>query len=261
MVTTLVLFNETRKGLLIAWSYKFNTFTMLFRNSFFFVFISLLMGGGRLDQESLAPRLLGFLVWWYAAIGISQMGWALMEEAQTGTLEQMYMASVPTEIILLGRSFAALVLATAMILMIGTGLAPALDIRIPMRWEALPVFGLTMVGLFGFGFVMAGATIVFKQVQQLANLAEQLLLYLGGALLPVHNLPGWLEAFSRTLPTTQGIIVLRNVVLDGGSLASTWGDGSLMWLMLHSMLYFVIGWLGFKWLERIARKQGTLGQY
>ena len=257
----LVTLNETHKGLLILWSYKFNSLMMLFRLSVLFVVISLFVGKGQLDQGALAPTLLGYLVWFYAAIAVSNMSWNLMEEAQAGTLEQMYMSPAPTSVMVVGRCISSVVSSTLMVLLIGTGLAVALGVRIPMNWEGLPVFAVTMVGLFGFGFMIAGATLVFKQVQQLANLADTFLLWLSGALLPVHFFPGWLEAFSRALPTTQGIIVLRNVVLDGQSLSSALADGSLAWLVLNSALYFVFGWVIFKWCERIAKQRGSLGQY
>ena len=90
---------------------------------------------------------------------------------------------------------------------------------------------------------------------------QNALLFLNGAFLPVDRLPVWMEAFARTLPTTQGIIVLRRIVLDGASLAAVWQEGSLIWLVVHSAVYFVVGWFFFKWCEKKAREQGALGQY
>ena len=60
---------------------------------------------------------------------------------------------------------------------------------------------------------------------------------------------GWADfvgahaGIAKTLPSTQGIIVLRRVILDGQSLVAVWQDGSLGWLILHSALYFVGGLL------------------
>ena len=262
-MTTLALAmgGETRKGIQIIWSYRFNMAVMVARLSLTFVLMNLFTGRGRLDPELLAPTLIGYLVWFYAASGINTMGRNLMEEAQTGTLEQMYMTPAPTTIIVLGRALSSLATSTAMVLIIGMALALALGIRVPLRWEALPIFALTMIGLFGLGFAIAGATLVFKQVDQLTNLVDSILLFLSGALLPVHFLPGALEAFARTLPTTQGIIVIREVILEGRSLAYVWSDGGLPLLMIHSSLFLVVGWLTFKWCERIARGHGSLGQY
>lgn len=148
-----------------------------------------------------------------------------------------------------------------MIVFIAVGLALALGITIPLHLEGIPVFMLTMMRLFGLGFMVGGATLLLKQVTQLANFVENFLLYLSGALLPVHNLLDWLEAFAKMLPTTHGIIVLRKVVLEGQSLVSVWNDGPLGWLIVNTFAYLVIGILVFKWFERRAMNQGVLGQY
>jgi ABC-2 type transport system permease protein len=86
-------------------------------------------------------------------------------------------------------------------------------------------------------------------------------MFLNGSILPVENLPGWLEPVARVMPGTQGIIVLRCVTLEGLSLADTWTDGSLRWLVLHSVLFFAAGWAVYWVGERYARRRGTLGQY
>ena len=86
-------------------------------------------------------------------------------------------------------------------------------------------------------------------------------LFLNGALVPIDRFPVWLQAFAKLLPSTQGIIVLRNVLIEGRSLPEVWQDGSLVMLLVHSTVYFVGGWLVLKWCERIAKQQGTLGQY
>ena len=257
----LATLNEIHKGLLISSSYKFNTITMLVRLTFFFLGVSLVMGRGQLDAQTLAPTLLGFMIWFYAAIGITNMSVNLTEEAQTGTLEQVYMTTVNTGVIAIGRSLAALVVASSMVLLIATALMLIFKIGIPLRWEALPVFALTIFGLFGLGFMIGGATLVFKQVHQLANFAENVLLWLSGALLPVALFPDWLETLSKFLPATQGIIVLRKVVLEGSSLSTAWANGGLPLLILNSAAYFAVGWFVFRWSERISRGRGLMGQY
>ena len=259
--TALVIANEVHKGLLIYWSYKFNTVTMLVRLSFFFVGVSLVVGRGHLDAETLVSNLLGFIIWFYAAIGITNMSVNLTEESQAGTLEQVYMTTVNTGMIALGRSLATVVVSSFMVLLIATALTLIFGLDIPLRWEALPVFGLIMLGLFGLGFMNGGATLVFKQVHQLANFAENILLWLSGTLLPVALFPGWLETFSKFLPATEGIIVLREVVLGGSSLSTAWANGSLPLLIANSAAYLIVGWLVFKWGERISKGRGVMGQY
>jgi ABC-2 type transport system permease protein len=102
---------------------------------------------------------------------------------------------------------------------------------------------------------------VYKQSGSFANLIQNGLLFLNGSILPVDNMPGWLSGLARTLPSTQGVVVLRQVVLKDRSLAAVWRDGSLVWLVVHSAAWFAAGWLIFGLCQGIAKRQGSLGQY
>ena len=257
----LVTLNETRKGLLITWSYKFNNVAEFVGIGFWFVGIALLMGSGELESARLPSMLLGFLTWYYAAIAIGNMSFGLSEETTTGTLEQMYLSPSPTWVIFLGRVVSTLVVSTVFVAIVGVGLMLIFSIRLPLELGALPVFALTMVGLFGLGYAVAGATLVFKRVQHFAWVITDALLFVNGAMLPVEHLPDWLESVSKWMPTTQGIIVMREIVLEGQSLGAVVTDGGLAILTAQSAIYLVAGWVIFRYSERIAKRRGTLGQY
>jgi ABC-2 type transport system permease protein len=260
-IALIAALNETRKGLLIQWSYRFNLIGEILTIGFVFIGIIFFMGNGKLDAASLPSSLLGFVIWFYAAIAIGNMAWGLREEMQSGTLEQMYMSPAPASLITLGRTLATLVTSTVVVTLVAAPLMLLLKIHLPFSWNGLPIFALTMAGLYGFGFLVGGAVLIFKQVETLANMVSNMLLFLNGAFLPVDHLPRWLEVIARTLPSTQGIIVLRRVMLEGQTLAMVWHDGSLPWLILHSTLYFFGGLAVFALCERIARQRGSLGQY
>jgi ABC-2 type transport system permease protein len=136
-----------------------------------------------------------------------------------------------------------------------------LGVRIPLRLEALPALLLTLLGVCGFGFIIAGAMLIFKQVESFSNLMTNGLAFLNGAFLPVSAMPIWMATIAKTLPSTLGIIVIRKIILEGKSLAATWRDGSLVELAVNSVIYFVVGWLVFAVCERIAKNRGSLGQY
>jgi ABC-2 type transport system permease protein len=257
----LTIYNESRKALLIMWGYKFNLASETLMLAFIFVAIGFFMGDGRLVPERLATALVGYLIWYYAAIMLGNMGGALQEEVQSGTLEQMYMSPTPAAVIFVGLLLATLAVSTVMVAIVGTALLLLLRITIPVSWQALPVFAITMAGLFGLGYAVAGATIVFKRAAALTNMLTNVMLFMNGALLPVDRLPGWLEVASKALPTTQGIIVMRRVLFEGEGLAATWADGSLQLLAAHTAVLFVGGWLAFRYAQSVAMRRGLLGQY
>jgi ABC-2 type transport system permease protein len=262
MKSILITFiGEVRKQLLTAWTYRMNTLTAMFTIGFVFIGIGFLMTQGTMSQEEIGPMFVGYLAWFYAMGAIGDLSWGMRSEINAGTLEQLSMSPTPIGIILLGRVFANFIISTAQLLIQGSVLALLLHVQLPMRWEAVVVLGITLVGVFGFGFMLAGATLVFKQIESLANLFQNVLMFFNGMLLPVAVMPGWLAAFSRTMPTTQGVYIMQRLLLDDESMVILWQDGSMIWLLIHSMIYFIIGWVVFSACENIARTQGTLGQY
>lgn len=260
-IAFLAMCNEVYKRVLIGWNYKFNMITQIVLVGIIFIGASFLLGGGQFNSAQLSTLFIGYIVWFYARITIMSTSSDLHGEAEAGTLEQTYMSPAPMEVLVLGRMLAMLVTATIMVLVASLALMLLMHIQLPLRWEALPVLLVTLAGLFGFTLILGGATLVYKQAEGFADLIQNLLLFLTGSLLPISNFPGWLAAISRTLPITQGIDVLRQVILQGQSLSSTWANGSLIWLLVNSAVYLGVGWLVFKWCEREAKRQGTLSHY
>lgn len=256
-----IALNETHKGLLLRWSYKFDLFSQVFFYGFMFVGFIFFQGGADRNIAEITSALLGYLIWFYLMHIGASMGSQLREEAQTGTLEQMYMSPAPSGIVQIGRSLSPLLVATVLGAVIVIPLLLAYQLHVPWRWAGLPVFALTLIGIYGYAFVIGGATLLFQNVENAAALFRILLLFLNGAFRPIDQMPGWLAAIARVLPTTEGIIVLRKVVLEGQLLAEVWRDGSLAWLILHSIIYLVLGWLVYAICERVARRRGLLGQY
>jgi len=260
MITTTIIamLNEGRKGMLLAWAHKFNALIQLVVLVATFIGIIFFKA---LEPAKLASTLLGCMVWYYATRAISSMSHDLQQEAHTGTLEQMYMSPASVEFILLGRVLASFFVTTLKILVIYGILALWLDIHVPVRLAGIVPFALTMIGLFGFGYIIGGATLLFKHIGALSSLTKTLLLFLNGSVLSNESMPKWLFVISKTLPTTEGISVLRKVTLHDQSLALAWADGSLIHLILNSAAYFLVGIVVFKWCERKVKEKGTLGQY
>lgn len=260
-ITLIALFSETWKGVLIMWSYKFSLLTSLVSLSMIFLGINFFMGDGRLDPATMRSSLLGYLIWFYAITAIETMSWNLRDEMQCGQLEQLYMSPAAAQVLILGRSLSTFVVATCQVAIISAAMLALFGVAVPFSATALPVLALTMAGLFGFGYMLAGATLVYKQTGPLSNILTNALLFLNGAILPVDRLPDWLQTIARLLPSTQGIDVMRRIALGGETLAAVWTDGSLIWLIVHSTVFFIAGWLVYRWCERIAKRKGSLGQY
>ncbi|HRF99198.1 MAG TPA: ABC transporter permease, partial [Aggregatilineales bacterium] len=171
MVSSLnITLNETRKGLIILWDYKFSLLIQLLGIGMIFIGIMFFVGQGELEQAALASSMLGFIITFYAMETLSNMSYALTAEAQAGTLEQIYMSPAPSSLVVLGRSFSSLISATIQLVIIATLLLLLFQISLPFRWEIIPILFITMLGLLGFGYLIGGMTLIFKQVGPFANI-------------------------------------------------------------------------------------------
>jgi ABC-2 type transport system permease protein len=156
--------NETAKGLLLLWDRRLNTLSQLVMLAGQFIGIGFIVGEGRFEAPRLAPMLLGFLLWAYAPIVIFGVSTELVGEAQAGTLEQLALSPTPAALLLLGRVAALLVSTSLMIGLVGLGLVRLFGIHLPLDAGGLVVLALTLAGLLGFGLLLGGLTLVFKQV-------------------------------------------------------------------------------------------------
>ena len=252
---------ETWKGLQLLWTFKFNVVSEVLGLFMVFLGINFFIGNGAFNSEDLAFTLVGFCIWTYSIFAISNMSFALREEQQQGTIEQMFMGSTPFAALLFGRTLSNFVWTTAVILLGGGTVTLAFGLDLGLNWRLIPVLGLTMFGLYGLGFVIAGLTILFKNILAFANLIQNVLLFLNGAIVPVTVFPAWMTTTTRVLPSTLSIEVARLVTLDDMTLAAAWADGLLPLLVLHSLIWFVLGLSLYLVAERIARRKGLLGQF
>ncbi|HEY4458906.1 MAG TPA: ABC transporter permease [Pseudonocardiaceae bacterium] len=256
-----VVLAETRKGLRISWYYKFNMVMQLVTLSAIFLFLVFFLGNGNLDRGQLTTALLGYVVWFYAVNLISGVGIDLISEAQTGTLEQMCMSVSAPALLLLGRALSQLVTTTVLIAALDVVLTVTLHATVPLSLVGILLLLITLAGLFGFGLMIGGAVLVFKHVGALANLIVNMMIFTNGTLLPVDHFPRWLTLIVNSLPSTQGVTLLRESVLEGRSLIAMWSDGELPGLLLNTAIYLALGLLVFGLGLRRARHRGSLGQY
>lgn len=260
-MTLHIIGNEIFKRLRILWTYRMNILTQVLTVGFIFVGASYFIENGQLNPAPLASVLVGYLIWFYARIVIMSSSEDLAREMQAGTLEQIYMSPVSASLLLFARLIAMLLSTTVIVTIPMTVMALVLRIQVPLRWEEAVALGITLLGLFGFTLALSGVALIVKQIAALADLVQNLLLFLTGALVPVAHFPGWLAAIAQSLPITQGIIVLRGIALSHQSLSGTWANGSLVLLCANSASYLIVGLLIFKWGERVAKVRGSLGHY
>ena len=259
--TVTAMINELTKEFSIMWNYRTNTLLEIVLYYAIFFAVGFFMTGGQLDDEVIISLWIGYFLWYFAVKSISGVADGISGEASTGTLEQIYMSPVATWVLFTSRVLSTLLVSIVQITVITVVIALNIGVQIPLGVEFLVVLGVTMTGLFGVGLLVGGATLVLKNTTALSGTISNVILFLNGTIMPVDRFPSWLESVSLLFPTTQGIIVLREIGLEGGSLVSTWSDGSVIYLVGHSAILLFIGWAVFRYAERVARREAILGHY
>ncbi len=247
-----------RRSLIEFRRYIFDTFSGIVTVYGFFLIIFLgarIFGG---DQPGFGRTLEGVVVsygvWALTIFALSGLTFEMTQEAQLGTLEQLGMSPFGLVNVLLARVFSSLgvqffVWAILLTLMMATtGRWLNIDVV-----SVVPLLLLTLIGVIGVGFVLAGLAVVFKRVQNALQIYQVLLL--GLVVAPVDDV-----SFVKYLPVAWGSELLRRVMVGGRSVFDM-PLGDLLFLIANTTLYFACGIAAFKGFERVARERGLLGHY
>ena len=87
------------------------------------------------------------------------------------------------------------------------------------------------------------------------------MVFFSGAIIPLSQLPGWMQDIGRFTPISQGVVGPRAVMIDGQTSFPLDGDGGIVWMVAISAAYLVIGIAAFGLGEARARRWGSLGRY
>lgn len=198
-----------------------------------------------------------YLLWFLSLFAIDSMSQNIAEEAQTGTLEQLYLSRWSFSLMLFLRFAAALLSSLVMLVPVLVLMVISMGTSIGLQvGKALPVILLTVVGLGGMGYLLGAVTLIFKRIGNAMTLVQFGLLFL--CLPPVEQLPWFLRYVALALPLTQGVKLLRSMMLISSAHVVLTG---VYVLALTSVIYFIVGLIVFHWAEATARDKGLLGHY
>ncbi len=181
-------------------------------------------------------------------------------ERQFGTLPIVLASPANRVVTFLGRAFIHVIDGMAGVA-IGLVLA-VLMFKIDLSHANFPLLGMCvlMISLStaGLGLMFGSLSLIMRDVFVIANTAYYLLLVFCGINLPVDRLPQWAQAISFCLPLTRGVQAAREVVAGAGLVQVS---GLLAGELVVGLVYAVIGYALFRWLENQARRGGLQEAY
>ena len=167
--------------------------------------------------DRIGPLMLGFFPFMMLFVITSI---AVLRERTQGTLDRLMASPIGRGDVLLGYALAFTVVALAQAvvnMVVGISLLGMSSEGEPLL-TFLVVIGQALLGIALGLFLSAFARTEFQAVQFLpAVIAPQFLL--AGLLVPVEQLPGWLEAIARVLPLTYAFDALDRIMLRGEGLS------------------------------------------
>ncbi|MCX7594583.1 MAG: ABC transporter permease [Fischerella sp.] len=227
--------------------------TIMFFGLFFsarYIAGSALQLGDKLDSI-----VIGYVLWTLVLDIMSDIAAGLQIEAQTGTLEQLFLSRFGATTVFLTRSLAELtiqviiMLSSLFIIMAFTGS------RLNFPPTLLLPLVTVLLGAYGISFTLGSLALLLKRVQQLFGIIQFLPLFLLAT--PTETWAEPLQILANLLPITAGAELLRDLMVRGESLNFT----KLVIAFVNGGIYFAVGLLLFRIAERVAKRRGILSGY
>lgn len=206
--------------------------------------------GDRLDGV-----ILGYGLWTLVVISMNSVALLIQGEAQTGTLEQIYLSAYRPMRVILTRCASLLALSLATSIGMLLVMLQLTGRRMSFPPEALLTLATVVVAGHGLGLSLGALALVFKRVQEMMRLFQFSLLAL--VILPVEQWRGLPRVLGLALPVVPSAGQLRDLMVRDLPFDLAFFGVSL----LNAAGHFCLGTVLFLWADRVARSRGLLGQY
>jgi len=178
-----------------------------------FVSAQYIAGPGFAFGDRLDAVVVGYVVWTLILFINNDIAINLQLEAQTGTLEQIFLSPFGAPRVFLARAIASLGLRLLLILGILFLLMGLSGSRLAFPPLLLLPLGSLLLAGYGLAFLMGAAALVFKRVQQVLGIFQFLLLFLLAA--PLEESTGAMQYVRFLLPMIPSTGLLRDLMARG----------------------------------------------
>ncbi|MDV2581837.1 ABC transporter permease [Alkalibacillus haloalkaliphilus] len=229
----------------------FMTFYIIFLAMFFGINV---IGDPQHAETNIQYGIVNMVFWFLTMMTLSNIGFTITLEATRGTLEQLYMSPYGVWRILLARFIGYLMInSVIVVLLLAATMLTANQWLNLQPHIVIPLLFLTIIGIIGIGFMIAGMTVIFKQMSAFLQILQFILM--GLAFVPLSIAP-----FLVLAPFVKGFDMVREVMIHG----YTWSHFTavdLSILTVNSLVYLIIGVLVYLKCEKVAMTKGLIGNY
>ena len=242
---------------LFAWlrptTYAASKIVMPLTQMLFFTFL----GSFATGPDNAHFYVIGNAVQIAAVSGIFGVTMSIGGERWAGTLVYLFGAPANRMMMFFGRAFMHII--DGAIGVVIAFLWGVLLFKLDLSQTDLPALALTIIvttlSTCGLGLLMGCLSLLTANVMFVNNTVYFLLLIFSGANVDLNLLPSWMQAISDALPLTRGIASARTLI-DGAPLSEI--SPLLMQELGIGLVYGLLGYFLFQWVEISAKRRGTL---
>jgi ABC-2 type transport system permease protein len=184
----------------------------------------------------MVPAILVTLV---TAIASMQSAFNIVQEKESGTIEQINVTPIPKTLFILGKLIPFLVL-SVLVFTLGllAGWAFYGIVPVGSLWVLYGSLIVYLFGMLGMGLLISTYSGTQMQAMSLAFFFINIFNLMSGVFTAVDSMPKWAQYIVETFPTSHFIKIMRMVVLKG----SNWGDIGYHLAAMAVIGVFLNGW-------------------
>ena len=206
--------------------------------------------------------VIGWFVFMYLDNSIWAIGNNFRWEQMSGTLEPLFSTPVPRISILLGAAISDTIQGTmqAGILLSICMVLFGLEYSIVAILPTIIILTLMVIALYGFSFMLAGLILVFKDPSVLTQMISEMTFMVSPINYPVQALPRSVQFISYLIPTTIGIVTIREIAINGAVDLLSFTQ-SILGLGVLAVCFWIVGMAVFRYAEKWTKQRGHMGGF
>jgi ABC-2 type transport system permease protein len=213
-------------------------------------------------SDFLQFAVIGWFIFKYIDASIWSIGNNFRWEQFSGTLEPLFVTPVPRISILLGAAFSDTVQTTisAFILLFTAMALFGVSYTLVAIGPITVIMLLMIVAFYGFGFMLAGMILVFKDPSVLTELINNAVFTVSPITYPLQVLPAPARFAAYLIPSTIAIVVVRELAITG--IYDLFQFLQAIAMMCGILIFFwAVGIAVFNYGEKWTKQRGSMGGF
>lgn len=230
----------------------------------FFMFFGLFYAFSKNQQDNFGKLLFlfGLMYWYFGVHAVDLISILMEEEIEQGTLEQLLMSKTPLTISLLFRIIAQVLfdLFKGIFVFLICMIFFKIDFIVIFRKEFLVsviVFFIGLIAMYGFGYLIAGISLVYKKATSIASLSSSLILFFSGTTIDIEEFPTIIQCIIKIFPFYWSDCTIERVLTEQYPKAAI----PFLILIITAIAWILIGFLSLNKCLNVIYQKGTTGKY